>query len=145
MARVVRGETESSPTRSLRCGTVLARHISATPFSAWRFTEGPEAFGAFGPDSLGGRDPLGLPPSHFHPRCTDGSVCGYFRVPLCSCLLTLNGERTRSKLLSSRRISGDFRHAGEPAKTARGCHSAPSSSHPPGGSGCSIVARGTEC
>ena len=43
----------------------------------------------------------------------------------------LKGERTRvrcrtiatatSQLLSSRRSSGDFRHAGEPAKTARGC------------------------
>ena len=41
-------------TRSLRCGTFLARHIRATPFSALVCTEGSEAFGAFGPDPLGG-------------------------------------------------------------------------------------------
>ena len=43
------GEAESSPSRSPRCGTFLARHISATPVSVLDFTEGPEALGAFGP------------------------------------------------------------------------------------------------
>ena len=53
-ARVVRGEAESSRSHSLRCGTFLASHISATSFSVLDVPEGPEALGAFGPDSLGG-------------------------------------------------------------------------------------------
>ena len=39
-APVVRGEAESSPTRSVRCGFFRARHTSATPFSDEAFRNG---------------------------------------------------------------------------------------------------------
>ena len=76
-ARMVRDETESCPTRSLRCGTFLARHIRPRR-SRLGVSRGLRLW-----DSLGGPSRIA---TFTLPRVVKRG--GYFRVPLCLCLLT---------------------------------------------------------